>query len=361
MHFPLSSSHLLLLLLLFKGKQSPLPKLNSFFNCASGQNYRQEGSRWRSFEETIPGRWGLTKLIKGNLAKTLRVTEHLRFFKAPNPLLLPTPPLPLPTAPPSLRRTWSCQAAADVAALGLCSPRHIGWAVWAMGWGTIVFLQMVLAPFSCPGRGLVHLAGVPEPLLWEPGRQGNAAWASLFHCGGNALFGFSFHFSPPKRPSLMLPTSALFHLACVQNLFLSRFWFSLNRKLTKWPHLPRPGFVHKGNLDLRPPCWGVPLLPALGWDHHCLPPAQASFQDRRKKMPFVAWFFCFCFCFAFRSRYYKTCVTHYGISRVLGAQAGCGDVHRTWVEAGVISYMRSSLHLTSWFPVETKRLGRNWA
>ena len=98
----------------------------------------------------------------------------------------------------------------------------------------------------------------------------------------------------------MLPTSALFHLAFVSKTsFLFCSWFSLNRKLTKWPHLLLWDFVHKGNLGLcqppRPvPCcspWAALLLPlGCGFDGRLLTLPGAVTGSTQRKC-------CWCLCF----------------------------------------------------------------
>lgn len=80
----------------------------------------------------------------------------------------------------------------------------------------------------------------------------------LFSPWGGCLVWVLISFLSPSRKAQLEASyicSAPFSI-CVQNLFLLCSQLS-----SKWPHLPRPGFVHKGNLDLRQPGWGVPLLP----------------------------------------------------------------------------------------------------
>lgn len=85
-------------------------------------------------------------------------------------------------------------------------------------------------------------------------------WCLYFTVGGMPCLGSHFIFPSRKAQLDASYICSVPFSVCVQNLFWFCSSFSLNRKLTKWPHLPRPGFVHKGNPDLHQPWRGVPLL-----------------------------------------------------------------------------------------------------
>lgn len=145
------------------------------------------------------------------------------------------------------------------------------------------------------GRGPVHLAGIPDP--WSESCTESVKQRGCIYstgCGGKCLVWVLFHFFPSPKAQLDASyiCSVPFNI-CVPNFFLFCSWFSLNRKLTKWPHLLLLDFVHKGNLSLHHPQWDVPLLPVplgLWFLVQCPNPAQGSQQHGSEKMMCVSSF-----------------------------------------------------------------------
>lgn len=152
--------------------------------------------------------------IKGNLPKTQRVTGHLSFFKAPNPLPLPRPPhyspqytsiLPKNVRLPSCHCCSHSEALLPQAHLLGCLGNRLGHhCVLANGLGT----AQPPRPWPCapgwnPRNPVVRTTQTMESSI--------GVFISLWEeCLVWVLISF---FSPPERPSLMCSTSALFHLA----------------------------------------------------------------------------------------------------------------------------------------------------